>query len=199
MTRVSAFNISLSACRQRITQFHLIRRQMPKATPLTLDVAIQQHRHTRTITSGAVKALIGIANQQFQLDRSRDDATAPLPVRGGHLFHGLRDALVRLDAAGSHALAAKSEQARTGMYMEVFLLREQAQAAVRRWEANLARGMATDDRALVIRSQAWLDNGDAEAIACVEGSFAFLEEDVEVPAPKTRMTLDAQAVALMKP
>jgi hypothetical protein len=197
---------SLSACRQRIAQFHpfeqlrLIRRPVPQATPLTLDRAIQQHQSTRTITNGAVQALIGIANQQFQLDRCADNDTTPLPIQGGHVFHGLRDALVRLDAAGDHALAAKSEQARTEMYMKVFLLREQAKVAVRRWEANLTQGIEKNDSALVARAHAWL-GADAEAIAQVEKNFAFLEhaESAEPAASKRLARLNPQAMANMKP
>jgi hypothetical protein len=199
-------NASLSACRQRIAQFRpfeqlrLIRRPVHSATPLTLDRAIQQHRSTRTITSGAVQALIVIANQQFQLDRCADNGTAPLPIQGVHVFRGLRDALVRLDAAGDHALAARSEQARTEMYMEMFLMREQAKVAVQRWEANLAHGIDTNDSALVVRAQAWLGT-DAEAIAQAEKSFALLEhaESAE-PAPSKRPArFNPQAMAHMKP
>ncbi len=168
---------------------------------INFETAILANRHKREISDKAISRLTGIANQQYQLDRCMDGNpdTAPMPIRGGYVFRGLRDALVQLETAGNRALEAKRENSRASLYFKVFQLREQATTAIKSWELKLTDARRNGDMALALRARAWLDNGDTQAIDLIEEACRLPKCADSTPWPAPPSGFNAQALAHMKP
>ncbi len=168
-------------------------------SPATLEATILKQRHKRVVPNRTILELGEIANKQFQLEHcmSTSPGTAPLSINEGHVFHGLRDTLIRLSATRDHALQAKGEEARAALYFKVFQLRETTKTAIQHWEVMLQRGQDTGNDALVTLARLWLEDMQPTAFVATTSEHGGVADSLSACKPLSGF--NRKALAHMKP